>query len=91
MEYNEGYQGICLEIDLEALNESQVVTAIKKRGRGRPKGSKNKAKCSNNSLISVIKSQSLKVPNKRGRPKGSKNRKKKRRGSLFIIILVKRL
>lgn len=70
---------------MEPLDDSQALTAIKKRGR--PKGSKNKAKCSNNRLISAIKCQRFKVTKKRVYPRVAKP-EKKRRSNLFRIILV---
>lgn len=81
LDYNGGYKDICIENDMEPLNESQAVATLKKRGRpkgskNRPKDGDNRTKRSNKRLKSLIKSQGLKVPYKRGRPKGSKNRAK---------------
>lgn len=59
------------EEDSNSAPDSKGVRAVK-RGRGRPKGSKNRLK-------PVLEREGVKVKKGRGRPKGTKNRFKGKR------------
>lgn len=60
-----------------------------KRGRGRPKGSKNKKNLSDSVTVSVTVDSDSILSKKRGRPKGSKNKPKSEEEQVALTPAVK--
>jgi hypothetical protein len=56
--------------DAAVINLDDTPVIVEKRGRGRPRGSKNKSK-----IVAATSSSTTPTKHRRGRPLGSKNKK----------------